>query len=127
MDGFVEENCRWHPRTTAPRLAARFSAFASLVEGGECVAGPRGRLTVSHWLATLRERGRTRSESLLLAMDPSALSREIVEGENARFSLSLSLSLVHIVNPHLFARRAPISHQITVAWHVGHAIDALDM
>ena len=44
-----------------------------------------------------------------------------------RGSLSLSLSLVHIVNPHLFARRAPISHQITVAWHVGHAIDALDM
>ena len=34
---------------------------------------------------------------------------------------------VHIVNPHLFARFAPISHQITVAWHVGPAIDALDM
>ena len=40
MDGFVEENCRWHPRTTAPRLtAARFFAFATLEEGGECPAG----------------------------------------------------------------------------------------
>ena len=94
MDGFVEENCRWHPRTTAPRLAARFSAFASLVEGGECVAGPRGRLTVSHWLATLRERGRTRSESLLLATDRPfcpAISRS--SGGRKCEALSLSLSL----------------------------------
>ena len=58
MDGFVEENCRWHPRTTAPRLAARFSAFAALDEGGERPAGSRGRLTVAQWLATVREGGR---------------------------------------------------------------------
>ena len=136
MDGFVEENCRWHPRTTAPRLAARFSAFAALDEGGERPAGSRGRLTVAQWLATLREGGREGGPDRNLCFsrqtDPSALlSREVVEGENARLSFSLSLSLararVHIVNPHLFARRASISHQITVAWRVGPAIDALDM
>ena len=43
MDGFVEGNCRWHLRTTAPRprpatfvaTLARYSTFTSPVEGGK--------------------------------------------------------------------------------------------
>ena len=58
------------------------------------------------------ERGRTRSESLLLAMDVDG--PQLVEGENAK--LSFSFSAVHTVDPHLFARHlGSISHQFTVA------------
>ena len=51
---------------------------------------------------------------------------QLVEGENAK--LSFSFSAVHTVDPHLFARHlGSISHQFTVAWRAGLAIDAPDM
>ena len=82
---------------------------------------------MAQWLATVREGGTTRSESLLLAMD--ADGPQLVEGENAK--LSFSFSAVHTVDPHLFARHlGSISHQFTVAWRAGTAglaIDAPDM
>ena len=68
---------------------------------------------MAQWLATVREGGTTRSESLLLAMDADG-PQQLVEGENAK--LSFSFSAVHTVDPHLFARHlGSISHQFTVA------------